>query len=997
MVKSPKTKKLSLVKKDKKDKNNKNGNTKKITSKKESQKPFTRLETIKVTTEKDFDNYLPQTSKYEIKPKVWELPNRKRFFDWVLTTFEDKYLNIPKSKNPEAFNPFTIQRLIHDFMRGGSPYRGLLLYYGLGVGKSCSALSISEAINTLSRVIFISKASLEDNFKKEIKFCGAEYMRTMNHWVFSPVTTDAEKKLADKLGITEKMIDVVGGMFLIDYSRNDKPNYFDLPSSTKSRINEQIDMLLNERFTFMHIDDTRLHRKISQEDFDNSVIIIDEVHNVINTMTGGSSRGALFYNFFMNAKNSKFIFLSGTPLINRVYESARLYNILRGYMGYLEFRIKTSYDTIIDYNKIKFDLQKNKYVDQVIINKVKKTIKVTRNPPKFVTSSDKSASGIIYDPEDEMTDEEWNLKIQDIIRKNGYDFFLSEGKDTALPDDEMEFERLFYNSDLNKMKKTDLFKRRIAGLTSYFGYLDPKLFPKVIGPNIEQIPMSDYQLRVYEVERHEEITKEKSKRKKVGTDDQIPSTFRIHSRFACSLVFPEEINIKDKEELLETLESNEEEVEEGKVTKEGEIIQLDITMSDNLATGETIGEAVQISEKERDRMLKSKVLQFFRTNSDKYLNMDNGSLAKFSPKYLKMIQNIVKSPGTALVYSQFITLIGLYTFAIALDQTGEFQQFKIRKVDEMWELEEGFDPKKKSYVFYSGKEDRELRKIYVNIFNSRWNQLDGSCDRLISQLKKYYGEEENLYGKAIRLFMTTRTGAEGLDLKQIRQVHIMEPYWQPVLMDQVIGRAVRTKSHERLPESERNVEVFFYMATISPNQVDSIGYVDVRRDVCKYHNDVLGKFGKVITTDEFVYIISQRKKQIIEECQTLIKESAFDCAIFYDQNIKRPGDENLRCLDYPTTDRSDYLYAPSIVDTEEILELGQEKMVTVQYIKVMIKDGIYYYPSLPDASGNIFLYDESLARKIRLPKPVGKVILTDSGKKFAFFKKKGKNTKNNKK
>ena len=48
----------------------------------------------------------------------------------------------------------------------------------------------------------------------------------------------------------------------------------------------------------------------------------------------------------------------------------------------------------------------------------------------------------------------------------------------------------------------------------------------------------------------------------------------------------------------------------------------------------------------------------------------------------------------------------------------------------------------------------------------------------------------------------------GLNLKNVRQVHIMEPYWQPVLIEQVIGRAVRTESHISLPKKDRNVEFF---------------------------------------------------------------------------------------------------------------------------------------------------------------------------------------------
>ena len=46
---------------------------------------------------------------------------------------------------------------------------------------------------------------------------------------------------------------------------------------------------------------------------DNKVVIIDEVHNIINGITsGGSMREVRLNEFFMAAQNVKFVFLSGT-------------------------------------------------------------------------------------------------------------------------------------------------------------------------------------------------------------------------------------------------------------------------------------------------------------------------------------------------------------------------------------------------------------------------------------------------------------------------------------------------------------------------------------------------------------------------------------------------------------------------------------------------------------------------------------------------------------
>ena len=50
-------------------------------------------------------------------------------------------------------------------------------------------------------------------------------------------------------------------------------------------------------------------------------------------------------------------------------------------------------------------------------------------------------------------------------------------------------------------------------------------------------------------------------------------------------------------------------------------------------------------------------------------------------------------------------------------------------------------------------------------------------------------------------------GSEGLDLKETNDVIILDPVWNPSIMEQIIGRAVRYKSHSKLPIEKRVVNV----------------------------------------------------------------------------------------------------------------------------------------------------------------------------------------------
>ena len=60
----------------------------------------------------------------------------------------------------------------------------------------------------------------------------------------------------------------------------------------------------------------------------------------------------------------------------------------------------------------------------------------------------------------------------------------------------------------------------------------------------------------------------------------------------------------------------------------------------------------------------------------------------------------------------------------------------------------------------------------------------------------------------IRVLFISKAGSEGLDLKNTRNIIIMESAWNENSIEQIIGRGVRYKSHESLPKSKRNVSIY---------------------------------------------------------------------------------------------------------------------------------------------------------------------------------------------
>ena len=629
---------------------------------------------------KHLEKYIPLVNNKRVSPKVWELPNRKHFYNWLsdeFSQYEETNTNIQsKPETPRIENQVTlnnIQRLTRDYLQGESPVKGLLLYIGLGHGKTCAAITIAEAILTKKDVIVISKTNLENNFRKEIRKCGSDYFKIINHWVFSKCDNVGELALAKELGITTKSIIENGGAFFIDFTNN-KSNYDDLTMTNRNKLDNQINHMVNKKFTFLH-SDGRFLNKVKDGDFDNKVIIVDEIHNIGNTMNTKSISAAKYYKLFMEAQNTKYIFLSGTPIINQIIEISKIYNILRGYMNVLEIKFKTLYDIgqNIDYNNIKYILKKNEHIDQIIIDKTRKLIKITKNPDNFIT--DVKGKGIVYKPESTINFNEFRDMIVKTIQVMGYKISIEERKETCFPEDKDEFERKFYNPELNKLKNIDLIKRRIVGLTSYFGYQDKNLYPELLPINTVSVPMSLYQLSKYEKYRHEEIQDDKNKKRKDDKDSNVSSSYRIYSRFACSYVFPDEIGSPyDNKEFKD------------------KILQVE-TLSEHL-------EDFTLSPEEMDAMSKDTLkksisgayLKLLEKDKHKYLDMKNGSLDKYSPKYKQMITNIQKENGKIFVYSNFVTLTGLNTFAFSLIQTGMWAPFNIKKEkingEWKWKLDE---------------------------------------------------------------------------------------------------------------------------------------------------------------------------------------------------------------------------------------------------------------------------------------------------------------------
>ena len=128
-----------------------------------------------------------------------------------------------------------------------------------------------------------------------------------------------------------------------------------------------------------------------------------------------------------------------------------------GPVSTLVYKLIPEFGKNINYSIIKRHFSPDKNVDQVFVDKIRKTIKITKNPDNFVTHSSKkglkhsNSESELFEVFKKRIDEEMNK----LSKNAGFSKVLSVVENnTCLLEDKKDFDKMFYNSDLNKIKKS---------------------------------------------------------------------------------------------------------------------------------------------------------------------------------------------------------------------------------------------------------------------------------------------------------------------------------------------------------------------------------------------------------------------------------------------------------------------------------------------------------------------------------------------------------------
>ena len=210
----------------------------------------------------------------------------------------------------------------------------------------------------------------------------------------------------------------------------------------------------------------------------------------------------------------------------------------------------------------------------------------------------------------------------------------------------------------------------------------------------------------------------------------------------------------------------------------------------------------------------------------------NSPLRKYSSKMYSIIKRIKESEGIVIIYSNYIDG-GCVPMALALEEAGITRYgatsslFKTPPVSNF-----KVNGENAKYIMITG--DKELSP-----------RTESDLAAATSPL--------NTNGEKVKVVIISRAGSEGLDFKNIRQIHILEPWYNLNRIDQILGRGVRNKSQCSLPFTKRTVEIFLYGTMLQDSETEAI--------------------------DLYVYRNAEYKSIKIGKITRLLKENSIDCLL----------------------------------------------------------------------------------------------------------------------
>ena len=695
-------------------------------------------------------------------------------------TFSDDYIKLDNTSicksSDMSLGPQ--QKFMGQIMGPSSNFNNILVYHGLGSGKSCTSIVIGEALkkSTSSRIIYAVPAPLVDQYFEEIageirngsffscpSFCltkSQEGDESTRNFYVSETKNNNLLNLQRRLQIEISKLDEAEILIEIEDTPINKKNFasqqrkvdlkkFELEryqDSIRDNIKKTFEIISHNKFieslyktgknkefikgTKLTSNDSALFKK-------NGLLIIDEIQRLV-------SSGGTFYKKLYDAikyyfhPSLKLVLMSATPIYDNPYELALTVNLLRP-------RVPFPITPIDFYSHFIGEIKTKDDID--ICEKQSSPLKT------WVTEN----SCILND---------------ELIKYicSGYISYFKGGNPNAYP-----YKRVIsVNHGFSNKHKSDY----IDALAS-----DTKRDREI---NLEKNQSSNYEnILMGNYDREE--------------DDKVTGIFITTQQYS-NITLP-----REKSGINKSLADKKNSLSE---------------FRRNMLSKKT--------ESTRD------IIEYVK---------------EVSVKFASIIETTLDSKGPVFIFSNWLTY-GVEPLAIILESLG-FINFK------------------------NGLNTEGSNKFFV--WNSSTKTQKGG-EELIKKARNTFNSAKNSDGSLLKVILGTRSVMEGVSFKNVRQVHITDPWWNESRIEQILARASRYCSHSGLEKEEQYVDIFRHYSVYPGDGIDE--------EAAKKIGGNYKGFAE-FSIEEKMVNSSLKKYSINNELEQIIKSASIDCNINKNGNIIR--------------------------------------------------------------------------------------------------------------
>ncbi len=742
-------------------------------------------------TLKSFDNleYLyPEITDPNFNLKI---ASKKQFND---TKFDGKIKDVTKFAEifcNMSFNLANHQLFVRNFMSIYTPYNSLLLFHGLGTGKTCSSIGIAEEmrdymkqVGIRKKIIYIASPNVQDEIKKQL-FNSNKLELVNGNW---------------------NLRDCTGNKFIKEI------NPTNLKGMNKQKVIAEIQSIINYSYDFYgYIEFANLINKLTsikdsenpkleesnilklKKNYSDTLIIIDEVHNIrINDENKDKKLVNELFKLIKYTSNLRFLLLSATPLYNSYKEIILLLSLMN-----------------------------------------------------------------VNDKKDE-------IKEKDIFDKDGNLLVNEEGEEIG----------------------KNILMQKATGYISFVKGDNPYSFPYRVWPS-QFDPKQEFNLEYY--------PDTQLNGNKISAPIEFLSLYKSNLGEIQKLGYEIIVNNeKKREEFIEVVSESKNSDTLGYTELQKPIQALNIIYpSDELFSDSKIDINELVSTQGLNNIMKytksynpPSYTNFEYKDTEKFGRIFAPSLiGKYSGKIKEICNNILNSQGIILIYTQYIDS-GIIPIALALEEMGITRYGNTSSLFKTPPVE-NLDLK----TYTNTNQVGSIPAKYTIISGD--SRITPKNNKLID--KDILVSKENINGEKIKIILITKTGSEGIDFKNIRQIHILEPWYNLSRIEQIIGRGVRNCSHKDLPFAKRNVQLFLYCTELSNPDEEA--------------------------ADLYLYRLAEKKSKKIGKITRILKQVSIDCLLNKEQfnfidtnfqqkvilNLSNGKDINYQIGDKPYSAQCDYM------------------------------------------------------------------------------------------